>query len=76
MVDASSQRDLREASFYQSFLLPKLYMKMLYCALALSTRIGRMLGDVATQSGLRHGHGGPSSQAFVVAKPVGEALGS
>ena len=31
-VDASSQRDLREASVYSSFMLPKLYMKMLYCA--------------------------------------------
>ncbi|CAE7302916.1 rps2602, partial [Symbiodinium sp. CCMP2592] len=31
MVDASSQRDLREASVYSSFMLPKLYMKMLYC---------------------------------------------
>ncbi|CAJ1336746.1 unnamed protein product, partial [Effrenium voratum] len=31
MVDASSQRDLREASVYQTFMLPKLYMKMLYC---------------------------------------------
>ena len=30
-VDASSQRDLREASVYSSFMLPKLYMKMLYC---------------------------------------------
>merc|ERR1719382_1896396 len=31
MVDASSQRDLREASAYTTFVLPKLYMKMLYC---------------------------------------------
>eukprot|EP00429_Kryptoperidinium_foliaceum_P041698 CAMPEP_0176102858 /NCGR_PEP_ID=MMETSP0120_2-20121206/51600_1 /TAXON_ID=160619 /ORGANISM="Kryptoperidinium foliaceum, Strain CCMP 1326" /LENGTH=62 /DNA_ID=CAMNT_0017436933 /DNA_START=91 /DNA_END=275 /DNA_ORIENTATION=- len=31
MVDASSQRDLRDASVYSTFVLPKLYMKMLYC---------------------------------------------
>mmetsp|Transcript_58957 Transcript_58957/g.140757 ORF Transcript_58957/g.140757 Transcript_58957/m.140757 type:complete len:114 (+) Transcript_58957:79-420(+) len=31
IVDASSQRDLREASVYQTFALPKLYMKMQYC---------------------------------------------
>ena len=31
MVDASSQRDIREASVYQTFMLPKLYMKMQYC---------------------------------------------
>ncbi|CAK0794141.1 unnamed protein product [Prorocentrum cordatum] len=31
MVDASSQRDIRDASVYQTFMLPKLYMKMLYC---------------------------------------------
>ncbi|CAL1141031.1 unnamed protein product [Cladocopium goreaui] len=46
MVDASSQRDLREASVYQTFMLlgcgatmemlPKLYMKMLYCHLVAS----------------------------------------
>merc|ERR1712194_893307 len=31
MVDASSQRDIREASVYATFMLPKLYMKMIYC---------------------------------------------
>merc|ERR1712187_888317 len=31
MVDASSQRDIREASVYTTFALPKLYLKMLYC---------------------------------------------
>jgi len=31
IVDASSQRDIREASVYQTFALPKLYLKMLYC---------------------------------------------
>merc|ERR1711862_765632 len=31
MVDASSQRDIREASVYSTFMLPKLYLKMLYC---------------------------------------------
>eukprot|EP00972_Heterocapsa_arctica_P095601 14097281-Heterocapsa_arctica.AAC.1 len=28
MVDASSQRDIRDASVYSTFMLPKLYMKM------------------------------------------------
>jgi small subunit ribosomal protein S26e len=31
MVDASSQRDLRDASVYSTFMMPKIYMKMLYC---------------------------------------------
>jgi len=31
IVDASSQRDIRDASVYQTFMLPKLYMKMQYC---------------------------------------------
>ena len=31
MVDASSQRDLRESSAFSTFSLPKLYMKLLYC---------------------------------------------
>ncbi len=31
MVDASSHRDLRDASVYSTFSLPKFYMKMLYC---------------------------------------------
>ncbi|CAK9108169.1 40S ribosomal protein S26 [Durusdinium trenchii] len=45
MVDASSQRDLREASVYQTFMLPKLYMKMLYCSLAvLHGEGGRLVG--------------------------------
>ena len=29
MADASSQRDLRDASVYTTFTLPKLYMKMI-----------------------------------------------
>merc|ERR1712007_321116 len=31
IVDASSQRDIKDASVYQAFALPKLYLKMIYC---------------------------------------------
>jgi small subunit ribosomal protein S26e len=31
MVDAASQRDLTEASAYQEYAVPKLYIKMEYC---------------------------------------------
>jgi ribosomal protein S26 len=31
IVDASSMRDLREASAYESYALPKLYVKQYYC---------------------------------------------
>eukprot|EP00919_Chromeraceae_sp_WS-2016_P073191 GHVR01173042.1.p1 GENE.GHVR01173042.1~~GHVR01173042.1.p1 ORF type:complete len:133 (+),score=28.17 GHVR01173042.1:53-400(+) len=31
IVDASSQRDIKEASAYASYNLPKLYIKMTYC---------------------------------------------
>jgi len=31
MVDASSQRDIAEASVYESYTLPKLYFKQAYC---------------------------------------------
>mmetsp|Transcript_13080 Transcript_13080/g.17671 ORF Transcript_13080/g.17671 Transcript_13080/m.17671 type:complete len:127 (+) Transcript_13080:62-442(+) len=43
MVDASSQRDIREASVYSTFMLPKLYMKMQYCvSCAIHGRIVRV----------------------------------
>ncbi|KNB45971.1 40S ribosomal protein [Blastocystis sp. subtype 4] len=31
MVDASSQRDIRDASVYEQYTLPKLYIKQQYC---------------------------------------------
>merc|ERR1711865_1368093 len=31
IVDASSMRDIRDASAYQEYQLPKLYLKMYYC---------------------------------------------
>ncbi|KAL3936518.1 MAG: hypothetical protein SGARI_002524 [Bacillariaceae sp.] len=31
IVDASSLRDIKEASAYQEYQLPKLYLKMFYC---------------------------------------------
>ena len=31
IVDASSLRDIKEASAYQDYQLPKLYLKMFYC---------------------------------------------
>lgn len=31
MVEAGCQRDMRDASVYDSYTLPKLYMKMQYC---------------------------------------------
>eukprot|EP00924_Labyrinthula_sp_SR-Ha-C_P007744 snap_masked-scaffold_28-processed-gene-2.37-mRNA-1 protein AED:0.16 eAED:0.16 QI:0/-1/0/1/-1/1/1/0/105 len=31
IVDMSSMRDIREASVYEEFVVPKMYMKMHYC---------------------------------------------
>ena len=31
IVDASSLRDIKDASAYQEYVLPKLYLKMYYC---------------------------------------------
>merc|ERR1712076_77831 len=43
MVDASSQRDIRETSVYTTFALPKLYLKMLFCvSCAIHGRIVRV----------------------------------
>ena len=47
MVDASSQRDIREASVYSTFMLPKLYMKMIYCvSCAIHGRVVRVRNKV------------------------------
>merc|ERR1712146_525957 len=51
IVDASSQRDLRDASVYQTFMLPKLYMKMQYCvSCAIHGRIVRVRNKVLRAS--------------------------
>ncbi|KMS65028.1 hypothetical protein BVRB_040180, partial [Beta vulgaris subsp. vulgaris] len=31
MVDAAAQRDIRDASVYKQYTIPKLYLKMQYC---------------------------------------------
>ncbi|CEO95161.1 40S ribosomal protein S26 [Plasmodiophora brassicae] len=31
MVDAAAQRDIRDASVYKTYTIPKLYLKMQYC---------------------------------------------
>merc|ERR1711924_363263 len=51
MVDASSQRDIREASVYSTFMLPKLYLKMLYCvSCAIHARVVRVRNKVIRAS--------------------------
>merc|ERR1711957_981482 len=51
MVDASSQRDIRDQSVYSTFMLPKLYMKMIYCvSCAIHGRIGRVRNKVLRAS--------------------------
>eukprot|EP01017_Pseudomicrothorax_dubius_P000149 TRINITY_DN0_c125_g1_i1.p1 TRINITY_DN0_c125_g1~~TRINITY_DN0_c125_g1_i1.p1 ORF type:complete len:121 (-),score=48.46 TRINITY_DN0_c125_g1_i1:48-410(-) len=42
IVDASSRRDLKDNKFYETFLIPKLYIKMQYCvSCAIHARIVR-----------------------------------
>lgn len=31
MVDSASQRDMEEASVYDEYVIPKMYLKMVYC---------------------------------------------
>mmetsp|Transcript_15225 Transcript_15225/g.12950 ORF Transcript_15225/g.12950 Transcript_15225/m.12950 type:complete len:119 (-) Transcript_15225:1902-2258(-) len=43
MVDASSRRDLKEASVYEYFQVPKIYIKLAYCvSCAIHARIVRV----------------------------------
>ena len=43
IVDASSQRDLRDASVYDSYALPKLFIKAIYCiSCAVHNRVVRV----------------------------------
>ena len=43
IVDASSTRDLKEASVYETYTFPRLYIKQLYCvSCAIHARIVRV----------------------------------
>mmetsp|Transcript_18720 Transcript_18720/g.53787 ORF Transcript_18720/g.53787 Transcript_18720/m.53787 type:complete len:108 (-) Transcript_18720:500-823(-) len=42
IVDSSSMRDIREASAYENYVVPKMYLKMQYCvACAVHRRVVR-----------------------------------
>ena len=49
MVDAASQRDVKEASVYDDYLVPKLYVKTQYCiACAIHAHIGKACSCVGS----------------------------
>merc|ERR1711865_798926 len=51
MVDASSQRDIKDASCYSTFMLPKLFLKMQMCvSCAIHGRIVRVRNKVLRAS--------------------------
>jgi histone H2A len=82
MVDASSQRDIREASVYSTFQLPKLYLKMLYCvSCAIHGRVVRVRNKVlrASPEGRVYvkptfGKGGGKGKAGDKKKPISRSV--